>query len=77
MKSRSILNPPPELQVLSGATENALAESKSILLSSRGAWEHLELVRGTGAVYGSVCEVCVWLPDRFTFCRWRVVSWQP
>jgi hypothetical protein len=29
VKSRSILNAPPELQVLSGAPENALAESKS------------------------------------------------
>ena len=53
--------------MLSGAPENALAESESTLLSSRGAWDHLELLGSTGAVYGSVWEVCVWLPDRFTF----------
>jgi len=35
--------------VLSGAPENALAESESTLQSSRGAWEYLEaLVRATG-----------------------------
>jgi hypothetical protein len=28
--------------VLSGASGNALAESESTLLSSRGVWEHLE-----------------------------------
>jgi hypothetical protein len=54
--------------VLSGAPENALAESESTLLRSRGAWEHLELLGSTGDVYRSVWEVCVWLPDRFTFC---------
>jgi len=45
VNSCSILNAPPSLQVLSGAPENALAESESTLLSSRGAWEHLEVLR--------------------------------
>jgi hypothetical protein len=54
--------------VLSGAPENALAESESTLLSSRGAWEHLELLGSTGEVNRSVWEDCVWLPDRITFC---------
>ena len=55
--------------MLSGAPENALAESEGTLLSSRGAWEHLGLLRSTGEGYRSVWEVCVWLPDWFTF-RW-------
>jgi len=74
VQSRSILNAPPSLQVLSGACENALAESESTLQSSRGGWEHLEVLRSTGEGYRSVWEVCVWLPDRMTFCsckrRW-------
>jgi hypothetical protein len=68
VKSRSILNAPPELLVLSGSPENALAESEGTMFSSRGAWEHLELRGSTGAVYGSVWELCAWLPDRFTLC---------
>jgi hypothetical protein len=68
-KSRSILNAPPSLQVLSGARENALAQSENILQSSRGGWEHLEVLRSTGEGYRSVWEVCIWLPDRITFCR--------
>jgi len=36
VKSHSILNAPPSLQVLSEARENALAESESTLQSSRG-----------------------------------------
>jgi len=68
VKSRSILNAPPSLQVLSGARANALAESESTLQSSRGGWEHLEVLRSTGEGYRSVWEVCVWLPDRITFC---------
>jgi len=47
---------------------NALAESESTLLSSRGVWEHLEVLRSTGEVTRSVWEDCVLLPDRFTFC---------
>jgi hypothetical protein len=54
--------------VLSGAPENALAESESTLLRSRGAWEHLELLGSTHEVYRSDWESCMWLPDRFTFC---------
>jgi hypothetical protein len=54
VKSRSILNAPPSLQVLSGAWENALAQSESILQSSRGGWEHLEVHRSTGEGYRSV-----------------------
>ena len=68
VKSRSILNAPSSLQVLPGARENALAESESTLISSRRAWEHLELLGSTGEVNRSVWEVCVWLPDQFTFC---------
>jgi hypothetical protein len=37
VKSRSIPNAPPTLQVLSGVSENDLAQSESILQSSRGA----------------------------------------
>jgi hypothetical protein len=54
VKSCSVLNAPPSLQVLSGARENALAQSKSILQSSRGGWEHLEVLRSTGEGYRSV-----------------------
>ena len=54
--------------MLSGAPENALAESQSTLLSSRGVWEHLEVFRSTGAVTWSVWENCELLPDWFTFC---------
>jgi hypothetical protein len=68
VKSRSILNTPPSLQVLSGARENALAKSESTLQSSRGGWEHLEVLRSTGEGSQSVWEVCVWLADRITFC---------
>jgi hypothetical protein len=68
VKFRSILNAPPSLQVFSGARENALAESESTFQSSRGGWEHLEVLRSTGEGYRSVWEVCVWLLDRITFC---------
>ena len=68
VKSRSILNARPSLKVLSEASENALAESESTLPSSRGGWEHLEVVRSTVEGYRSVWEVCVWLLDRITFC---------
>jgi len=54
--------------VLSGAPENALAQSESTLRSSRGAWEHLEVLRSTGEGNWSVWEVWVWLPDWLTFC---------
>jgi hypothetical protein len=53
VKSCSILNAPPELQVLSGAPEKALAESESTVQSSRGAgsiWKYFEAqVKSTGA----------------------------
>jgi len=51
------LNAPPQLQVLSGAPENALEESESTLPSSRGAWEHLEGLGSTGEGNQSVWEV--------------------
>jgi hypothetical protein len=54
VKSRSILNAPPSLQVLSGARENALQQSESIVQSSRGGWEHLEVLRSTAEGYQSV-----------------------
>jgi len=53
-KSRSILKAPPSLQVLSGAHENGLAQSERILQSSRGGWEHREVLRSTGEGYRSV-----------------------
>jgi len=68
VKICGILNAPPSLQVLSGERENALAESESSLQSSSGGWEHLKVLRSTGEGYQSVWEVCVWLPDRITFC---------
>jgi len=68
VKYRSIQNSPASLQVLSGARENALAQSESILQSSRGGWEHLKVCRSTGEGYRSVWEDCVWLPDRITLC---------
>jgi len=54
--------------VLSGAPVNALAESESTLVCSRGAWEDLEVLRSIGEVYRSVREVCVCLLDRFPLC---------
>jgi len=75
VKSCSILNRPPSLQVFSGARENVLAQSESNVQSSRGGWEHLEVLRSTGEGYRSVWEVCIWLADRITFCRWRLHSW--
>jgi len=54
------------LTILHGAPVNALAESESILHSSRGVWEHLEVFRSTGEVARSVWEDCMWLPDRIT-----------
>ena len=53
-KSRSILNAPTSLQVLSEARENALAQSESILQSSRGGWDHLEALSRTSEGYRSV-----------------------
>ena len=47
---------------------NALVESGSTLLSSRGVWEHLEVLGSTGEVARSVWEDCVLLLDLFTFC---------
>jgi len=57
-----------DVQVLSEAPVNTLAESESTLHSSGGGWEHLEVLRSTSESYRSVWEVWVWLPDRFTFC---------
>jgi len=68
VKSRSILNSPPSLQVLSGARENTLAHSESILHSSSGGCEYLEVLRSTGEGYRSFWEVWVWLLDRITLC---------
>jgi len=68
VKFRNILNAPPSLQVLPGARENALAESESTLQSSRGGWEHLEVLGSTGEVTRSAVEDCMCLLDRITFC---------
>jgi len=54
--------------ILDGAPVNALAESESILHSSRGVWKHQEVLRSTGEDAQSVWEDCMWLPDRITFC---------
>ena len=67
VKSRSMLNAPPYMQLLSVAPENALEESESTLHSSRAVWEHLEVLGSTAEVAQSVWEVCMLLPDRFTF----------
>jgi hypothetical protein len=56
VNSLTILNGHPQVQVLSGAFENALAESESTLLSSRGVWEHLEVLRITSEVVQNVCK---------------------
>jgi hypothetical protein len=61
--SLSILNLPPSLQVLSAVPENALAQSESTLLSSRGVWEHLEVLKSTDKVARSVWEDCLLLLD--------------
>jgi hypothetical protein len=67
VKSRSILNPPPSLQVFSRAPENAHAQSESTLPSSMGGWKHLALLWSIAQRYRSVREVSVWLPDWITF----------
>jgi hypothetical protein len=54
VKSRSILSTPPSLQVLTGARENALAQSESILQCHRGGWEYLEVLSSTGEGYRGV-----------------------
>ena len=79
VKSPSILNAPPSLQVLSGACENALAQSVITLQSSRGGWEHLEVHRSTGVGYQSVCELCIWLLERikFCWCTTQIVAHKP
>jgi len=60
VKYQSILNAPPYLQVPSGAPENALAESESTFLSSRGPgsiWQYLKaLVRSTGVSWRFACS---------------------
>jgi len=82
VKSCSILNATPSLQVLSGARENAPAQSESVLQSSRGSWGNLEVLKSTGEGYQSVWEVWVWLPDRITFCwcgplcRFAILAWR-
>jgi hypothetical protein len=53
VKLQGILNAPPSLQVVSGARENALAESESTLQSSRAGWEHLDVLTSTGKRYWS------------------------
>jgi len=68
VKSRSILNTPPYLQMLSGALESALAQSESCFISSSGAWKHLEELGSTGEVDWSVWEICMGLLDWFTLC---------
>jgi len=77
VKSHSILNATPLLQVLSGARENLLAQSESSLPSSRGSWEHLQVLRSSGEEYRSVWPVCVWLPDQITFCWWSTARMAP
>ena len=73
VKSRSSLNDPPSMQVLSEVRENTVAQSESILQSSRGGWQRLEVLRSTGEGYRSVWEIGVWLQDWDTSGWWR--SW--
>jgi len=63
VKGRTIVNAPTSLHMLSEARENSLAESESTVQSSRGGWEHLEVLRSTGEGYRNVWEGCAWLPD--------------
>jgi len=51
------------LSQISKHPENALVESEGTVQSSRGVWEHLEVLRSTGEVTLSVWEDCVLLPD--------------
>jgi len=54
-QSRSIQNTPPSLQVLSEASENALAEFESTLQNFRGAgniWKYIEAVERVTGVSG-------------------------
>ena len=81
VKYQNILNSPPSLQVLSGPPGNALLESESTLLRSRGVWENLEVLQRTGEVDRSVWDVWVWHPDWFTFgwcglsMNWDLKEW--
>jgi hypothetical protein len=69
---RSILNVPPSLPELSDTPENTLVQSDSTMCGSRGVWEHLDALETTGEVVRGVGEVCSFLPDRFTLCRYLV-----
>jgi hypothetical protein len=79
VQSRSILNAPPQLQVLSAEPENAFAECKSTLQSSRVAWKHLEVLRSTGEVARSVWEVWVWFRTDWHFAdeQYTAISLTP
>ena len=65
-QTRTILNAPPSLEVVSGAHENAVAQSESTSPSSRGGWDHLEVFNSTvdrsavsgGLAYGFRTELC-------------------
>jgi len=49
--------------VLSKAPVNALAEFGTALVSSRGVWEHLEVLRSPGEVSWSFWEIWICFPD--------------
>ena len=51
--------------MLSEAPENALAEFESTVFTSKGVWEHLEVLRRTGEDTRKVWENCVILLDQF------------
>jgi len=65
---------PPSLQPHSGACDNTLAESQSTMHTSRGGWEHLEVVGSCGEGHRSDWEVCIWLPDWIIFCTFKSVT---
>jgi len=67
VKSRSLLTACPLLQVGSGQLRNAQAQSESSLLSSRRAWEHVEVFLNTCQVDLSVWEACTGFLDWFAF----------
>jgi hypothetical protein len=68
VKSHTVLNTPPQLQVHSSAPWITVAESESTFRSSRGGCEHPKEFRGSSEGYRSDWEAFVWRPDQVTFC---------
>jgi len=68
VKYPSLLNATLYLLELSESCENAPVASESMLLSSRGARESLQVHRRTSEVDWSVWNICIWPLDIFTLC---------